>query len=367
VFTNHPLRIKPTVHVMRTSDRIYVRNSCIGTEIEDDTGLIGDVIEQLDGTRSVDNIIKDLTETRSAVVAHQVPDIVRTLDEAMLLEDPSLQPPASLDKYEIERWSRNFDFLGAYCQSHESKYHVQLMVRDARIALLGLGGLGSHLLYDLVAFGFCNIRGVDFDKVELANLNRQILYCDADIGRAKTDAAARRIREFNPRVRIEVINTKLNSMEDVAAAIDGADAVICVADKPTYLMGGWLNEACVRAGVPFINGGVDNQCAVYYTVIPGATGCTECWKRRVQSTDALSAQFLSTEIRNQPATPYAGPAVVPLVSTLTGFMVSELIRVVTRMTPPVATNRLRAIHFTSMTTEDVETWERDPACQVCGR
>jgi len=360
------LRIKPTVQVLKGDGCIYLRNSCGGAEIEDDTGLIADLVDQLDGTRSLGSIAEALSRIHGDAVNPQIPEILRQFDNNLLLEDPGLDIPRSLDQYDLERWSRNFDFLGSYCQTAESKYLKQIQIRDARIALLGLGGLGSHLLYDLVAFGFSNIRAVDYDNVELANLNRQILYSESDIGRPKTEAAAKRIREFNHRVNLEVVNTRLNSTADVAAVVDGMDAVICVADKPTYLMGNWLNEACVKAWVPFINGGVDNQCAVYYTVIPHDTGCAECWKLRVQSTDALSANFLSEEIASQPSIPYAGPAVVPLVSILTGFMASELIRLITKVSPPVATNRLRAINFTTMLTEDVETWGREPDCHICG-
>jgi molybdopterin/thiamine biosynthesis adenylyltransferase len=366
MYDSRTLRIKPTVRVLKDTGRIYVRNSCVGAEIEDDNGLIGDVLDQLDGTRSIDNITKALSSIYGDAVEEKIPAILDALDNGLLLENQSLEIPSALDQYDLERWSRNFDFLGSYCTSSESKYLKQLEVRDARIALLGLGGLGSHLLYDLVAFGFCNIRAVDFDKVELANLNRQILYSESDIGRTKTEAAAERIREFNHRVNLEVINTRLNSTDDITTVIEGMDAVICVADKPTYLMGNWLNEACVSARVPFINGGVDNQCALYYTVIPYTTGCTECWKRHVQSTDVLSENFLSHEISSQPSIPYAGPAVVPLVSVLTGFMASELIRLIAKVSPPVATNRLRAIDFTTMLTEDVETWGPDPNCHICG-
>jgi molybdopterin/thiamine biosynthesis adenylyltransferase len=367
VNNNYALRIKPTVQVLRGDGKLYLRNSCMGTEIEDHTGLIGDIVEQLDGTRSIEAITGTLSSTRGAAVEQQVLEILQGLDNGRLLEESAQAIPSSLDKHDLERWSRNFDFLGTYCHANENKYLKQIQVRDARIALLGLGGLGSHLLYDLVAFGFSNIRAVDYDNVELANLNRQILYSEMDIGRAKTDVAAKRIREFNHRVKLEVFNTRLNSTADVSAIIDGMDAVVCVADKPTYLMGIWLNEACVKAGVPFINGGVDNQCAVYYTVLPRVTGCAECWKQRVQSTDAVSAEFLSNEINTQPEVPYRGPAVVPLVSVLTGFMASELIRVVTGLTPPVATNRLRAIDFTTMETEDLEFWDLNPECLICGR
>lgn len=359
------LRIKPTIQILKDRGRIYLRSSCSGTEIEDESGLIGEVMDRLDGTGTVAGIVAALAGG-DADRAAKIDMILDALDDNLFLEDVSLPVPSALDAHETERWSRNLDFLGSYCRASESKYAKQIQVRDARIGLLGLGGLGSHLLYDLAAFGFSNIRAVDFDKIELANLNRQILYRESDIGRNKTEVAAERIRQFHPRINIEVTNKRLGSTADVSGIVEGSDAVICVADKPTYLMVDWLNQACVAAGVPFINGGVDNCCAVYYTVLPHKTGCVECWRRRVQATDPLSAHFLSHEIATEPSDPYAGPAIVPLVSALTGFMVAELIRVVTGITDPIATNRLRTLEFTTMETAEGEIWQRDPQCPLCG-
>ena len=172
---NRFLRIKRTIQTMRGEGRIYLRSSCSGMEIEDRSGLIGDLIGQLDGTRSVAGIGEHLAAAHPDAVIH-ISAILEALDDNFLLEDMSAQPASALTAHEIERWSRNLDFLDSYCHASENKFDKQMICRDARIGLLGLGGLGSHLLFDLAAFGFSTIRAVDFDKIELANLNRQILY-----------------------------------------------------------------------------------------------------------------------------------------------------------------------------------------------
>jgi molybdopterin/thiamine biosynthesis adenylyltransferase len=361
------LRVKPTVHVFRTACRLYLHTCGAATEIEDPSGFISDVVAKLDGKHTVTDVVRRFSVGDDDTVATRIRIIIEALDNWFFLEDLSLVPPLSLEAYDLDRWSRNLDFLGSYCKAHDSKYQKQLLVKNARIALLGLGGLGSHILYDLIAFGFSNIRAVDFDKIELANLNRQILYSEEDIGRTKTEIAQTRILKFAPRAKVEFMNRRLSSANDVASIVEGMDAVICVADKPRFHILNWLNDACVKVGVPFINGGIDNQRAVYYTVIPHATGCLECWKSAVGSRDFLSTALFEDEFnRESHDNPYPAPAVVPLVSTLTGFMVSELIRLVTHIAPPIATNRLRAVDFTTMQVSDAEIWERRMECHLCG-
>lgn len=361
------LRVKPTVSVFKTTGRLYFHTCGHATEIEDTSGFISDVVAHLTGEHTVDAILHAFSSRGDDSVITKIRAIIGALDNCLFLEDLSMDPPPSLEAYDLERWSRNFDFLGSYCQSHTNKYQKQLLVKNARIALLGLGGLGSHVLYDLVAFGFSNIRAVDFDRVELANLNRQILYSENDIGRIKTEIAAMRIHAFSPHSNVEFINKRLNSTDDITSIVQDMDAAICVADKPRFHIVNWLNEACVKADVPFITGGIDNQRAVYYTVLPYKTGCVECWKHQVQSTDILSTAFFADEFSNEPRDhSYPAPAVVPLVSTLAGFMVSELIRLITNIAPPVATNRLRAVDFTTMQVADAETWERRMECSLCG-
>jgi molybdopterin/thiamine biosynthesis adenylyltransferase len=362
------LCVKPTVRVFKTAGRLYLYTCGQATEIDDPTGFISDVVGYLNGNHTVSEIVSAFSSVGEDAATTRIHDIIQAFDDCFFLDDLSMDIPSVLDTYDLERWSRNFDFLGSYCKQNESKYQKQALIKNARVALLGLGGLGSHILYDLVAFGFSDIRAVDFDRLELANLNRQILYSEPDIGRLKTELAAARIREFAPKANVVFVNKRLGSASDIAEIVSDMDAVICVADKPRFSIARWLNEACVKADVPFINGGIDNQRAVYYTVLPYSTGCVECWKLRVESTDALSTALLADQAADEERGLYShpAPAVVPLVSTLTGFMVSELVRIVTNIVPPVATNRLRAVDFTTMQVADAETWERRLDCPLCG-
>src|SRR5205085_1716553 len=153
------------------------------------------------------------------------------------------------------------------------------------------------------------------------------LYTEADIGRLKTEVAVERIRAFNSHMRLDIVPTRLSCTEDVLHLIHDRDYVLLVADRPKMEIVHWVNEACVRKGATLINGGLDTQQALYWSVIPGVTGCVECWRQQVLSKDPVSAELLAEKRRLQIRGD--NTAFVPFVSLLTGLMLAELVRMIT--------------------------------------
>jgi len=334
------------------------------SEIPDEDGAIRRLFELLDGTRTLDQVHHDLAADYPHVTAAEVRAAVEQFDEAGFLLDEGASAGDLLDEYELSRWARNINFFGSYSRLADNKYRYQRRLLDARVTLLGLGGLGSHILLDLAAMGIGHVRIVEFDRVELSNLNRQILYRDADIGKLKIDLAAERVQEFNPRIDIEKISGRIESTEDVLAAVNGADVVISVADRPKMEINHWVNEGCVRAGVPLVTGGLDTQRLVYFTIIPGQTGCIECWRLGVFRTDQVSATLLAEKRERQIGGDNA--AFVPLVTMTTGLLIGETVRLLTGIAPPVAAGRLMQMRFDDYEATEHERWERLPDCPICG-
>ena len=141
----------------------------------------------------------------------------------------------------------------------------QQKLRDASVLIVGAGGLGSPTSLYLAAAGVGRIGLVDFDRVDLTNLHRQILYGTSDVGTPKLEAASARLRDLNPDVRIETHEARLTSENalDILAAynvvIDGTDNF-----ATRYL----VNDACVLLGKPNVYGSVfrfDGQVSVFAT------------------------------------------------------------------------------------------------------
>jgi len=357
-------RVKSTLRLFRLESRLYLGNSGRTAEIPDPTGTIEYLLRSMDGNRSVDQVYEIVKQKYPAVTFNDITQAIEQMDQAGFLENAALGPyDAQLTEYDLKRWERNINFFGSFVNLQSNKYDMQRRIKNAKVALIGLGGLGSHLLYDLVALGVHNIRAVDFDKIELSNLNRQILYAESEVGRPKAEVAAERILAFNPHLQLDIISKKLGSLDDVSAIIEGCDCVLCVADRPKMELIGWVNEACVRQRIPLINGGLDVQRSIYYTMLPGITGCVECWRRQVQQRDPVSDGLLEERRRLQIGGENA--AFVPLVTLVGGLMLSEFVRLTTQVAPLVAAGRLMEIPFASTEIRQAEQWQRLDDCSIC--
>ena len=141
----------------------------------------------------------------------------------------------------------------------------QRKLRDASVLIIGAGGLGSPTSLYLAAAGVGRIGLVDFDRVDVTNLHRQILYGTSDVGRPKLEAAQERLRDTNPDVDIVTHEARLTS-ENALDILRGYDVVIDGTDNfPTRYL---VNDACVILGKPNVYGSVfrfDGQVSVFAT------------------------------------------------------------------------------------------------------
>ena len=149
----------------------------------------------------------------------------------------------------------------------------QQRLMDARVTVVGAGGLGTPILTHLVAMGIGHVTVVDRDTIELTNLHRQTLYSDADIGLAKVDAAASRLVELNPDVDIRTMPVSVNR-RSARSVVRESDVVIDALDSVDARYA--LNEACIDAGIPFVSGGAVGTSGQVFVVMPGKTACYEC-------------------------------------------------------------------------------------------
>lgn len=151
-------------------------------------------------------------------------------------------------------------------------FDAQRRLTNSKVALIGVGGTGSYILYTLAAMGTGFVRAVDFDEVQLSNLSRQILYTRADVGKLKIDCAQERIHQLNPDLEYEYINKKIETEADIEALVQGCDFCILSADTPRKKIKMMANNVCVRLGIPYIYGGSNvDSIAVGPLVIPGET------------------------------------------------------------------------------------------------
>jgi len=256
--------------------------------------------------------------------------------------DPNGDDPLpALSRDEVLRYSRHLILPDVGLEGQQK-------LKAARVLLVGAGGLGSPAALYLAAAGVGTLGLVDFDVVDVTNLQRQILHGTRDVGRSKLASATARIADINPHVRVERFETRLTSsnaldiIRDFDLVVDGTD------NFPTRYL---VNDACVLAGRPNVYGSIfrfEGQASVFATadgpcyrclfreppppglvpscaeggvlgVLPGLVGtiqATETIKLilgigdtlvgRLLLVDALRMQFRTVSLRRDPACPACG-------------------------------------------------------------
>lgn len=127
----------------------------------------------------------------------------------------------------------------------------QQRLLDSRVLIIGLGGLGSSSSVYLAAAGVGHLVLVDFDEVDISNLQRQIVHATNDIGRLKVDSAKEHLLELNPEIQITTIDHKI---EDTALEEQVKSATVVVDCSDNFQTRFTINEVCVRLKIPLVSG-----------------------------------------------------------------------------------------------------------------
>jgi adenylyltransferase/sulfurtransferase len=157
---------------------------------------------------------------------------------------------------ELTRYSRHFTLpeFGAAGQQQ---------LKQGSVLIVGAGGLGSPAALYLAAAGVGRIGLVDFDAIDITNLQRQIMYTTADVGKQKLDVSARRLRDLNPEIEVRTHAERL-TRDNAIDVISNYDVVIDGTDNfPTRYL---VNDACVLLGKPYVYGSIlrfDGQVSVF--------------------------------------------------------------------------------------------------------
>ena len=161
----------------------------------------------------------------------------------------------------------------------------QKLVKNSRVLIVGVGGLGCEIAKNLTMLGVGRLDLVDLDTIEHSNLNRQILFTGAKMGEPKAVAAARKLTEINPNVIIKGYYTSLERLNP--AAYQAADVVIGGLDSMNARLN--LNAQCIRFKKPLVDGGVSGYYGHVYTIFPYQNACYECNPLPVVEGDEMAA------------------------------------------------------------------------------
>lgn len=231
------------------------------------------------------------------------------------------------------------------------RYHRQILwfgeegqqkLKEARVLIVGAGGLGSVIASYLAAAGVGALRIADCDTVEESNLNRQILHWSGDLGRPKPASAAQKLAALNPLIRIEEIPERVEA-DRIADLAAGSDLIVDALDN--FATRRLLNRAALKRGIPLVHGAVRGLYGQATTLVPGQGPCLTCLF---------------------PSSP--APEIFPIVGATCGVIGSveatEAVKLLTGRGEPLIGRLL--VWDGLRACADVVAVERNPACPDCG-
>ncbi|MBW3091303.1 HesA/MoeB/ThiF family protein [Bifidobacterium miconisargentati] len=248
--------------------------SGLAHQFPDPDNEIAAVINQvLNGEYDLDDAVERLANLTHYTRTQSL-NIIREIERMGHLE--TVEEPTTLSDEEKQRYSRSSRYLSWINQGEIcGNWHLQELLKQKRVAVLGLGGIGSGVAYHLAASGVGHIRIVDYDTVELSNLSRQMLFDEEDIGALKVDVVKNKLLHLNHNVEVDGVQQHIRGNNDIMKLIDGMDFFFCCADSPEEITE-WANNAALYTNIPWIScsyNGPIVQCGIY---VPGKTGCFRC-------------------------------------------------------------------------------------------
>lgn len=226
-------------------------------------------------------------------------------------------------------------------------YDGQLSLKNSKICIVGIGGLGAPTALKLTGMGVGYIRLIDRDIVSRSDLHRQYLYSADAVGRPKVEVAFERLSQLNPDVTVESIPESLNSL-NAETLIDGMDLVIDGLDRPEprYL----INRTCNKLNIPYIFGAAIEAFGNVSTLLPGQTFCLECFMEGIADEDLPVCGVVGVH-----------PSILGIISSV---QVSEAVRILIGKQPKLCNKLLyidlRTFEFNLLDIPALDT------CKVCG-
>jgi bacteriocin biosynthesis cyclodehydratase domain-containing protein len=189
---------------------------------------------------------------------------------------------------------------------------------------------------------------VDPDRVELSNLNRQILFDVDDIGHEKAVVTRRRLTAFDPRLLVTAVTEAVEHPGEVERLAMGADLVVACADTPAYEISRWINDGCAAAGVPHISAGqMPPIVRVGPFVEPGATACVRCLESSWRRDSPLAAELE----RMRAAQPAPSATLGPVCGLIGSIIGSEALHWLTGLGRPATWDSVLTIDIRTFRVE----------------
>jgi molybdopterin-synthase adenylyltransferase len=252
------------------------------------------------------------------------------------MADDRAKTPVELSEYEFLRYGRQI-IMPDFGEEGQKR------LKQAHVLVAGVGGLGSPVSIYLSTAGIGRVTIVDYDSVDITNLNRQVLHWEEDVNRRKVESAQQKLSKINSMIAINALNVKITG-DNISELLEGVDVVMdCMDNMETRFL---INEACIKTGIPMIHGGVREMMGEVTTIIPGKTPCLEC--------------LLPRDLSKKETFPIFGATAAMIAS----LQVLEAIKLLSGI-GTLLTDRMLFIDGANLEFMMIDLQKR-PDCKVCG-
>ena len=252
------------------------------------------------------------------------------------MADDNTKNPIELSEHELLRYGRQI-IMPDFGEEGQKR------LKQAHILIAGVGGLGSPVAIYLSTAGIGHLTIVDYDSVDVTNLNRQILHWEEDVNRRKVESAEQKLNKINSKIAVEAVDVRITG-DNISELLQGVDLVMdCMDNMETRFL---INEACIKKGIPMIHGGVREMLGEVTTIIPGKTPCLEC--------------LLPRDLSKKETFPIFGAT----ASMIASLQVLEAIKLLSGI-GKLLTDRMLFINGSDMEIMMIDL-QKKPECRVCG-
>jgi len=303
--------------------------------------LMGDDFKRrvLEGDGNPRSLINIYINGKNAKFSDGMKTILNDGDEIYIL--PAVAGGSEeLSSKELDRFSRQV-------MLEEIGYNGQLKLKNAKVCVVGTGGLGNPITSRLAAMGVGILRIVDRDVIELSNLHRQTMFDEDDVGQVKVEVAEKKLQKLNPDCKIEALAVSVNDYTALEV-VEGCDVVIDALDSVNARYA--LNKACVKFGIPFVTGAAVGVSGQVFTVLPKQSACYFC-------------MFPELDEDTMPTCSIEGvhPSILSIVG---GIEVAEAVKIIIGKKPSLS-ERILHIDLENLDFNSTRTFKAEE-CPICG-
>jgi molybdopterin-synthase adenylyltransferase len=256
-------------------------------------------------------------------------------------------------------YDRQIRFLDTYENNEKNGVEINNKLQNHKIVIVGLGAYGSWLSLHCARIGIKNITAIDFDKVELSNLPRQIIYSHKDIGRFKTDACKDFLISADPTINYEGHCVKITNADELKPFLECASLVFNAfgyypEHQAINLIPGYITRACIETATPMLCLST-NWLGPFY--IPKLTGCYYCAVTNPSLAPILESNHRNPRIDKR--------AFGPILATTCSVAVLEATSYLSGIKPPKTMNGIFMIDPFNIDQSNYFPVEVNPHCHHC--